>query len=216
MGTDLYLKSRLLQTAGPFCLPGPGAIEYRHKVYVVWSANRSLIGRSATISFSQATSPRSLRLVSARLRPLYGLAAGDIVAISPVVSGGSALPVDAHAWTHRRQGTRLPPAQERGVHPCAFCDVSGSSLTENHPVNRYAGLLFRGNEVDPPEVSPTVDAYDGWPSPSSPPRSTRPTLPLSAPLKPPWVVATVSRGTVLTPGVEVICSDLDFTSSRST
>lgn len=212
MGTDLYLKADSSKLLALSAYLAPGAIEYRHKVYVVWSANRSLIGRSATISFSQATSPRSLRLVSGEASALYGLAAGDIVAISPVVFRWVGTPL----WVPTPgpiDGKEPDFHQLKSVESilCAFCDVSGSSLTENHPVNRYAGLLFRGNEVDPLEVSPTVDAYDDL-------AESIVTTQVDSPNVAAFGTAETTlggryglKGTVLTPGVEVICSDLDFT-----
>lgn len=180
------------------------------KLYVLWSATASLIGQGAYINYRTGVSSGfSTVQLGEGSGLLAGLAAGDVVGISPVKFRWVGCPLAA---AEEQAGTPEDPNnyfQGRAVQAitCAFSDAQGFHLESGHSQEaRFTGLLYRGSTS-----TATARAF----SRGNDNERTRSIYDDETPC-----VAGFSESTTegrhgllaisVTPGVEVLCPDIDF------
>jgi len=177
------------------------------KVYVVWSATSSLIGQSAWINYR--VSSGGIVQLGEGAGYFAGLAAGDVVAISPVKMRWVGCPLSA---AEEAAGTPDDPNnyfQGRAVQAitCAFSDVEGFHTESGHAAEaRFTGLLYRGSTS-----TPTARAF----ARANTNERARAIYDDETPCVAGFSESTTEGrhgllGLSVTPGFEIICPDIDY------
>lgn len=201
-GADITLNSTGLN------VPSTGAKWEACKIYVTQAANSALIGKSATIRTYSVPFANTVivNLVSAEASVLHGLAVGDRVAVSPVAFKWEGRPVDVRDPEGLGSlGINFFRIKQINQVSAAFTDVNGPPTGTTDAA--YSGQVFSGDADEPSEsVFPKNTSSEKI-------SSVIPSEPRSG--------ATFGRtttdgaygrmGAVLSPGVRVLCPDLDFT-----
>lgn len=179
-------------------------------LYVLWSATESLIGTKGKLAAAGTGGSFGLfNLATEDLGVFSGLAAGDIVGVAPVVFEWIGHPLGSQdedqAYVNVSDFFRLKHV--KSIAP-AFANVVGSPTSESGKVRWYQGLIWKGDEDDPTQevfcrdndgtisngiVSFEAQRYAAFGAATSP------------------ITGRFGLdGTSLTPGLRIICPDLDF------
>jgi hypothetical protein len=175
------------------------------RLYVLKAVDESLIGQSAKIR--TRPSATTLSLGATQAANLYGLAVGDIVGLSPVHFRGVFWPLGSEP--EEGKGNDFFRVRHMDSVGCLFSDVGGTSSGHADDIDRFRALAYLGAEADPVATAETrdtsnnlvksVEDHEGlyWagfgPDPDGVLRGR-----------------TGVDGSVLTPGVEIFCPDLDY------
>ena len=179
--------------------------------YLVHSVhNQAHIGKKFQVAYNSATQVVPVSITGANAW-LTGVRSGDVFVVSPVVFEWGGHPVglvDSQGMQFSNADFfRMKVVSSIGA---AFSDVSGPPLTDsvtaNHRLNRFRGIVWRGTTEAQYAVADTVDtAGDQYPSVQD--------------LEGVVYAAFGSdasdgrygvKGTSLTPGIRILCPDLDF------
>ncbi len=187
------------------------------RLYVLWSATSSLIGKTGTIMGTHLGN--SLTMSTEDLEDLWGLAAGDIVGISPIYFRwvGAQLPMEVNGEPLSRFQNeavdffRVKQAESLRV---AFSDVTGTPMFDptsdtTKKVAYYRGLVYTGNDA-----SPVVRGIPSAASNNSPVQSVMTGGGRNAcNLQKSSSTIQGKMGVVggsLSPGIEIYCPDLSY------
>ena len=179
------------------------------KLYVLWSSNTSMIGRSAWITHRPGTALDYSYIAFGENRSnLVGVKAGDIVGISPVPFRWIGHPLSAAEQTPQDPSPantfQLRHAQAIS---CLFSDVQGIHLESEHSTEaRFTGLLYRNSSPTPTAIGYTRDNNND---------RTRSIHDDETP-----DIAGMAEGDgrgrhgfsslLMTPGIQILCPDIDY------
>lgn len=219
---DILVQPRALYvdtSAGEY----PADLTRSFYVHVVEAADENLVGRTARLDMdadwleltddsselqtgilhTTGDNEAALSLSSDTYTNFFGLQAGDKVVIAPVYFEWQGYPLEVvsqEGYTFAQAEDFFRPRNVEAL-GCVFTDVSGSGLSDSKSFNKFEGLLYIGNE-ETPSYEQLAKKHDG-------------TFPESVsdgvvPYYSSFGQRHGVRDVVVTPGVRVVCTDLDF------
>jgi len=129
-----------------------------YRLYVLEAEDTTLLHKQATIHDADGA-PTEVELTDDTASELYGLKAGDKVGMCPVYVRWEGSPVatqDENGQDFSSPGDMFRTKQVDSI-GCAFCTVSGSTLSLDATLARFRGHVYRGNRTEPTATGDTRD-----------------------------------------------------------
>lgn len=212
-GDDVWTLTQAYQTGNTVTVDnGSGNVPselWNCELYVVESSTESLIGKRATI---KDRSSSTFTLKSGDASELYGLMVGDKVAISPVKFEWVGHPLGVQSEDEYKYGPQADYFRQRYAQAAhvALVDVQGSQAGASDAVDRFQATLWRGNESTPTMVTQTFDESGALVS-SLTENDLRRAAVYGRTITEVGAAGTGERGSSLSPGIRIICPNIDFT-----